>query len=76
MVVQSIKAYWKMPVMPRGTIPLPFFHRCITLLRVKLGVKSFPYLQAKTFIILDLPTYMILSVTSIEEFPGDGYTLL
>ena len=25
---------------------------------------------------IDLPTYMILSVTSIEEFPGDGYTLL
>ena len=24
---------------------------------------------------LDLPTYMILSVTSIEEFPGDGYSL-
>ena len=45
-------------------------HVCITLLRVKLGIKSVPDLQAKTLIIYAayLHNYMILSVTSIEEF--------
>ena len=46
-------------------------HVCITLLRVKLGITSVPDLQAKTLIIYAayLHNYMILSVTSIEEFP-------
>ena len=46
-------------------------HVCITLLRVKLGIKSVPDLQAKTLIIYAayLHNYMILSVTSKEEFP-------
>ena len=46
------------------------FHVCISLLRVKLGIKSVPDLQAKTLIIYAayLHNYMILSVTSIEEF--------
>ena len=47
------------------------FHVCITLLRVKLEIKSVPDLQAKTLIIYAayLHNYMILSVTLIEEFP-------
>ena len=46
-------------------------HVCITLLRVKLGITSVPDLQAKTLIVYAayLHNYMILSVTSIEEFP-------
>lgn len=46
-------------------------HVCITLLGVKLGIKSVPDLQAKTLIIYAayLHNYMILSVTSKEEFP-------
>ena len=45
-------------------------HVCISLLRVKLEIKSVPDLQAKTLIIYAayLHNYMILSVTSIEEF--------
>ena len=45
-------------------------HTCITLLRVKLGIKSVPDLQAKTLLIYAayLHNYMILSGTSIEEF--------
>ena len=47
------------------------FHVCITLLRVKLEIKSVPDLQAKTLIIYAayLHNYIILSVTLIEEFP-------
>ena len=46
-------------------------HICITPLRVKRGIKSVPYLQAKTFVIYAayLHNYMILLVTSIEQFP-------
>ena len=53
-------------------------HVCITLLRVKLGIKSVPDLQAKTLIIYAayLHNYMILSVASKEEFPADGDRLL
>ena len=82
MVVQSIKAYGKTPVMPQLLNSLinslTLFHNkihdshvCITLLRVKLGIKSVPDLQAKTLIIYAayLHNYIILSVTSKEEFP-------
>ena len=53
-------------------------HVCITLLRVKLEIKSVPDLQAKTLIIYAayLHNYMILSVASKEEFPADGDRLL
>ena len=46
-------------------------HICITPLRVKRGIKSVPDLQAKTLIIYAayLHNYMILPVTSIEQFP-------
>ena len=47
-------------------------HICITPLRVKRGIKSVPDLQAKTFVIYAayyLHNYMILLVTSIEQFP-------
>lgn len=49
-------------------------HVCIALLRVKLGITSVPDLQAKTLIIYAayLHNYMILSITSIEEFPRRG----
>ena len=47
---------------------------CITPLRVKRGIKSVPDLQAKTLIIYAayLHNYMILLVTSIEQFPRRG----
>ena len=53
-------------------------HVCITLLGVKLGIKSVPDLQAKTLIIYAayLHNYMILSVTLIEEFPWRRRQLL
>ena len=49
-------------------------HYVYTPLRVKRGIKSVPDLQAKTLIIYAayLHNYMILLVTSIEQFPRRG----
>ena len=46
-------------------------HICIAPLRVKRGIKSVPDLQAKTLIICAayLHNYIILLVTTIEQFP-------
>ena len=77
MLVQSIKTYCKMPVIPRciiPEIPHPISHIYITLVRVKTGDKMsllFAYNNFLNLIILAaiVHNYMILSETSIEEFP-------